>query len=72
MQIGGAGLHINGWRVDRDGNPLRHFYMQHTVADEQLASTEEYPFADVLKLKMAEEWKGLQDGNYLESELKLG
>jgi len=72
IQIGGAGLHINDWRVDRDGNLLPRFYIHHTVADEQLISTEEYPLADVIELKEAENWMGLPDGKYLEAEVKLG
>jgi len=72
IQIGGAGLHINSWRIDRDGNALSLFYIQHTVADEQLISTEEYPLADVVKLKKADGWKGFEQRSYLEAEVKLG
>ncbi|MFQ6095581.1 MAG: alkaline phosphatase family protein [Candidatus Bathyarchaeia archaeon] len=72
VQMGGAGLHINSWRMDRDGNILPRFYIHHTVADEQLISTEEYPLADTVKLKQAEGWEGLPDGKYLEAEVRLG
>jgi len=72
IQIGGAGLHINGWRMDRDGNLLPRFYIHHTVADEQLISTEEYPLADVVELKEVENWIGLPNGKYLEAEVKIG
>ncbi|HDO41925.1 MAG TPA: hypothetical protein ENH03_03380 [Candidatus Bathyarchaeota archaeon] len=72
IQVGGAGLHINDWRMDREGNLLPAFYVRCTVADEQLISTEEYPLADVVKLREAEGWRGLPEGKYLEAEVKLG
>lgn len=72
VQLGGAGLHINGWRMDRDGNLPPKFHIHHTVADEQLISTEEYPFADIVDLKEAEGWTGLSDGRHQETEVKLG
>lgn len=69
IQVGGASVFMNEWMVDREE---QRRIGKFTIADEQLISTEEYPLADVVKLKEAEGWKDLPDGKHLEAEVRLG
>ena len=72
IQIGGAGLHVNDWRITKQGKCLPSWSCFSTAADAQLFSTEEYPFADIINLKEAKDWKNLPNSRSLEAEIRLG
>jgi len=56
--IGGSGAGVNSWRYAHD-NERRGV----SLASYQLFSTEEYPFARVVKFSPASGWKNLADGS---------
>lgn len=67
-QLWGTGLAPNEWRTDREKGIL---YVA-DLADGQLFSTEDLPFASRISLRKASGWVGLdQDTDALEAELKL-
>jgi len=73
IQIGGAGLHINDWRSTKDGKPLPKWYVLCSASDEQLFSTEEYPFSDRVEFKPVKKWNNLPEGEkFFETEIKVG
>ncbi|HID06171.1 MAG TPA: hypothetical protein EYP10_03385 [Armatimonadetes bacterium] len=65
VQIGGAGLSINEWRL-----PGRAPYTV-TVNSCQLYSTEEYPHGTVVELMPADGWRNLPSQNALACELPV-
>lgn len=68
IQIAGAGLHINEWRINPDA-----WSCTVSAAEEQLISTEEYPFCDLVELKPAKDWLNLHSANkFLEAKVKVG
>ncbi|MBS7642599.1 MAG: alkaline phosphatase family protein [Candidatus Bathyarchaeia archaeon] len=67
-QLWGTGLAPNEWRTDRERGIL---YVA-DLADGQLFSTEDLPFASRIYLRKASGWIGLDQGmDALEAELKL-
>lgn len=73
IQIAGAGLHVNDWRIDKKGQCLPLWGCLSTIADEQLFTTEEYPLSDVVEFKPATDWENLPSGkNPLEAKIKVG
>lgn len=72
IQLGGFGLHINDWRIDKEGKSLPGWGCLHLLADAQCITTEELPFADTVKLKEVENWKNLPSAKKnLEAEVKV-
>ncbi|MFQ5809826.1 MAG: alkaline phosphatase family protein, partial [Armatimonadota bacterium] len=53
IQVAGAGLSINEWRV---GAGFGHHV---SIAEDQLFATEEYPLASVIELEPASDWAGI-------------
>ncbi|MCD6407499.1 alkaline phosphatase family protein [bacterium] len=74
IQIGGAGLHVNDWRMNKNGELLHLWYQLNHLSDRQLFTTEEKPFAEPIKLKKATGWGENVSGknDYLEAEIYLG
>ena len=73
IQIAGGGLHVTRWLMDKNNKCLRWMDALYNISDEQLFSTEEYPFADIVKSKPAREWKDLPAGkSFLEAKIKVG
>jgi len=66
-QLGGTGLAMNEWRVERRGL----LYIA-DLSDGQLFTTEDLPFATKITLKKASGWTGIDSSAQgLEAELKL-
>lgn len=73
IQLGGAGLYINEWRVDRNNKGMPGWTNLVSIADEQLISTEEYPFSDIVELEPAKDWLNIpQINKSLEAKFKVG
>lgn len=73
IQIGGAGLHINEWRITLEGEGTPWGGERNTLADEELLTTEELPLAERVEFKEAKGWKNLPPAKKaLEAEVKIG
>ena len=68
IQVGGAGLSVNEWRVDIPrGEAFRI-----ALSDSLCFSTEEYPLATVVEVDEAKGWRNVDlGGRCLEAELRL-
>jgi len=72
IQIAGFGLHINDWRQDKNGRCVPGWGCLHLLSDDQCITTEELPFADVIKPVEAKNWKNLPPAKKsLEAEIRL-
>ena len=73
IQIGGAGLHINDWRLDKNETPIPLWYMLNHLSDHQLFTTKDLPLADNINFQPAKGWKNsLAEEGDLEAEILVG
>ncbi|NOZ64434.1 MAG: hypothetical protein GXO71_05835 [Caldiserica bacterium] len=73
IQIGGAGLHIIDWRVNKEGKPINLWHYFNHLSDHQLFTTEELPLAELVEFHRAEGWQeSLAGKEDLEAKISFG
>lgn len=72
VMVAGCGLHANERRVDKEFKGVPGWGTTVLGAKEQLVSTEEFPFADVIEPQTASGWQHLPSGKFLEAKIKIG
>lgn len=72
IQIGGAGIGLNEWRIDENEVPLRGLLARISISGGLLFSTEEYPEGNLIEFCPAKGWSNtLSVEKALETELPI-